>query len=100
VPLITHDYNALSSGKRDKPDAAYKQKLRAEDRRISFSASFERFCEFTNNGAPPAGTVTETGGLADLRKQIENAGGTMCIRSTPDFALMITLPEERENYGI
>ena len=57
-----------------------------------------RRAEFTNNGTPPAGEVAETGGLRDLRRQVENAGGSMTIRSAPEFALTITIPEE--DYGI
>ena len=53
----------------------------------------------TNNGEPPTDEVTETGGLADLRLQIENAGGTMRIDSLPRFVLTITVPKE-EAYGL
>ena len=56
--------------------------------------------QITNNGAPPAGAVTETGGLADLRRQLELAGGTMHIDSTPRFVLTITVPKEEKHYGI
>lgn len=53
----------------------------------------------TNNGEPPTGEVEETGGLADLRLQIENAGGTMRIDSQPRFVLTITVPRE-ERYAL
>jgi len=56
--------------------------------------------ELTNNGAPPQGPVAETGGLADLRRQLESAGGTMRIQSAPRFVLAITIPKEGEKYGI
>ncbi len=46
---------------------------------------------FTNNGRPPSRTVRETGGLADLRKRVEAAGGTMTIQSEPRFALELVL---------
>ena len=56
--------------------------------------------ELTNNGAPPEAPVAETGGLADLRKQVEAAGGSMKIRSAPGFALAITIQREGKGYGI
>ena len=48
----------------------------------------------TNNGAPPAGDITEGGGLSGLRRRVESAGGTMRLESRPSFALTITLPRE------
>ena len=48
----------------------------------------------TNNGAPPAGDITEGGGLSGLRRRVESAGGTMRLDSRPSFALTITLPRE------
>ena len=51
----------------------------------------------TNNGAPPAGEITEGGGLSGLRRRVEHAGGTMRVESRPVFALTITLPEEEES---
>jgi len=53
----------------------------------------------TNNGEPPTDEVAETGGLADLRHQIENAGGSMHVQSLPQFALTVTAPKE-EAYGL
>ena len=50
----------------------------------------------TNNGRAPDGPVTEGGGLTSLRKRIEQAGGTMRIRCTPRFCLIITIPTEKE----
>lgn len=47
---------------------------------------------FTNNGSVPKGPVVETGGLAVLRKAVEEAGGCMTIRSKPAFLLSITVP--------
>lgn len=48
----------------------------------------------TNNGAPPAGDITEGGGLSGLRRRVESAGGSMCVESRPAFALTVTLPRE------
>ena len=46
---------------------------------------------FSNNGLPPKAPVTETGGLAVLRKSVENAGGSMEIQSMPSFLLTISM---------
>ncbi len=44
----------------------------------------------TNNGKPPKGTITESGGLLSLRREIEAIGGTMRLDSDPGFKLTIT----------
>lgn len=49
--------------------------------------------ELTNNGNPPAGEISETGGLANLRRTVEATDGTMTIQSKPSFLLRLTLPE-------
>ncbi len=49
---------------------------------------------FTNDGLPPPQEVRETGSLADLRRQVEEAGGTMRIESSPAFRLILELPEQ------
>ena len=45
-----------------------------------------------NNGKPPERKVVEGGGLSDLRKRIEKAGGTMRIKSSPTYRLTVILP--------
>lgn len=45
----------------------------------------------TNNGKPPSGVIEETGGLGNLRKRIEKAGGTMKICSAPVFSLTLII---------
>lgn len=45
-----------------------------------------------NNGKPPEKTITEGGGLSNLRRRIERAGGTMTVQSLPEFALVIGIP--------
>lgn len=47
---------------------------------------------YSNNGRAPEGPVTETGGLAGLRRAAEAAGGSMTVRSEPAFLLTITVP--------
>lgn len=48
----------------------------------------------TNDGAPPAGVASETGGLANVRRAIERSGGTMDVRWAPRFAVVARLGEE------
>ena len=50
----------------------------------------------TNNGAPPAGEITEGGGLSALRRRIERSGGTMNVTARPRFSLAVQLPEKEE----
>ena len=45
-----------------------------------------------NNGRPPETTITEGGGLSNLRRRIERVGGTMTVQSLPEFALVIGIP--------
>ena len=54
---------------------------------------------FTNNGTPPCAPVKETGGLANLRRLTEKIGGTMTINSSPQFEMILHLPEKpKEEY--
>ncbi len=48
--------------------------------------------EFSNDGFHPEGPVKETGGLLNLRREVEQMGGTMEIESAPEFKLRLTLP--------
>ncbi len=58
---------------------------------------------FTNDGEVPRGAIVEGGGLSGLRKQVEDAGGTMTTRADPAFALTVTAPKRtgkpEENTG-
>ncbi|MGN0372749.1 MAG: hypothetical protein ACI4F3_08040 [Enterocloster sp.] len=45
--------------------------------------------ELTNSGRPPEGEIQETGGLKNLRRIVEQAGGTMTVESRPRFMLRI-----------
>ena len=49
---------------------------------------------FTNDGRVPEGEMRETGGLANLRRKAEEAGGRMEIRSLPVFEMRLTFPRE------
>lgn len=48
----------------------------------------------TNNGKPPEREIREGGGLSNLRRMTENAGGQMTVGSVPEFSLTITVPRE------
>lgn len=51
-----------------------------------------------NNGKPPKRTITEGGGLTNLRRRIEKSGGKMTVQSLPEFSLLIDIPKS-ENAG-
>lgn len=50
----------------------------------------------TNNGEAPKGEIIEGGGLSNLRKSVEAAGGEMNISHSPVFALILNLPREEQ----
>lgn len=45
------------------------------------------------NGTPPAEPIRESGGLLNLRRSVENAGGTMTITCKPQVTVWLVLPE-------
>lgn len=45
--------------------------------------------EITNNGKVPLTPVQEAGGLSNLRRMVERAGGIMTVESTPQFLLRL-----------
>ena len=47
--------------------------------------------EFTNNGKPPEGKITLSGGLDMLRCMVEDYGGEMEVLSDPEFKLIIKM---------
>ncbi|HPX70704.1 MAG TPA: hypothetical protein PLO47_03110 [Bacillota bacterium] len=47
-----------------------------------------------NDGRSPETEIAEGGGLSDLRRRIEKAGGTMTIQSRPKFKLTLNLPRK------
>lgn len=50
---------------------------------------------FTNNGKKPVGEIIEGGGLSSLRDKVSNMGGRMTIEKEPEFALTISVFDER-----
>lgn len=55
---------------------------------------------FVNDGEAPAAPVTETGGLATLRRRLEGAGGTMNVETAPVFRLTVVIPKEEDRHGL
>lgn len=51
----------------------------------------------TNNGEPPKGKIIEGGGLTNLRKSVEAAGGEMDISHSPAFTLILNLPRKEQD---
>ena len=49
---------------------------------------------FTNNGQQPMEEIREKGGLRSLRTMAEDLGGTMTVRSLPEFSITLELPKE------
>ncbi len=49
---------------------------------------------FTNNGKYIRGAVEEGGGLSGLRRQIEQAGGSMFVDNEREFRVTILIPKE------
>lgn len=54
----------------------------------------EYIAEFTNDGKKPSAPITEGGGLSNLRRQVERAGGTMETRFEPEFSLILKVPKK------
>ena len=48
---------------------------------------------FTNDGNPPAGEIRETGGLGNLKRQVEALGGRMELSAKPRFQMVLNLPK-------
>ena len=49
--------------------------------------------DFTNDGRQPSGPVTESGGLRELRRRLEAAGGSMRAGAEEGFRLSVIIPE-------
>lgn len=49
---------------------------------------------FTNDGEPPQEPIRELGGLHSLRRMVEEAGGSMTLKSAPCFRMTLLIPEE------
>lgn len=49
---------------------------------------------YENDGRQPTEPVRETGGLANLRKRLEQAGGSMTVETQPRFCLTVRFPND------
>ena len=56
---------------------------------IDISNDSKTVIVITNNGKPPKGAVTESGGLLSLRKSVEEEGGSKRIESDGAFRLIM-----------
>ena len=56
---------------------------------IDISKDSKTVIVITNNGKPPKGAVTESGGLLSLRKSVEEVGGSMRIECDGAFRLIL-----------
>lgn len=56
----------------------------------------EMHAQDDHSGGESPAEIRETGGLKNLRSQVEAVGGTMDVTGTPRFTLTITLPESRQ----
>ena len=73
--------NAVKHASGDRMDVT----LSREDESIKASLS--------TNGDPPKMPIRESGGLLNLRRSVEAAGGTMTVTADPQFTLTIILPD-------
>ena len=51
-------------------------------------------CTVRNNGRAPESPIRASGGLLSLTRMAEEAGGTLTIRSKPEFLLTLTIPAD------
>ena len=52
--------------------------------------------EITDNGRPPDGPIREGNGLGDLRRRLEEEGGSLAVRWAGGVRLSLELPAEGE----
>ncbi len=48
---------------------------------------------FTNDGDAPTEPIRETGGLGNLKQQVEALGGSMELSASPRFKMILTIPK-------
>ena len=49
---------------------------------------------FTNDGDAPKGEIHETGGLGNLKRQVEALGGSLELSASPRFKMILTIPKK------
>ena len=55
---------------------------------------------FTNDGDAPTGKLHETGGLGNLKRQVEALGGSMELSAEPRFKMILSIPKGRTRHGM
>ena len=55
---------------------------------------------FRNDGRKPHTAVREAGGLTELRRRIEKAGGQMQVTAQPEFCLAVTIPKGGKDHAV
>ena len=58
------------------------------------------YAVFENNGTAPLAVIEEKGGLANLRRRVEEAGGSVSIETEPRFRLSVTIPAGGDLHGL
>ena len=62
---------------------------------VSVLEEEKEYClTFTNDGNAPSGEIHETGGLGNLKRQVEALGGSMELSATPRFQMSLRLPKK------
>ncbi|MBR3509825.1 MAG: hypothetical protein IKO03_13775 [Lachnospiraceae bacterium] len=51
---------------------------------------------FTNDGNPPTGKIKETGGLGNIKREVEALGGSLTLSANPRFEMIICLPMQEK----
>ena len=62
------------------------------------SREYDYMVSFKNDGERPKKEITEGGGLSSLRKKVEGEGGTLTVRSLPEFEMIVTLPKRKGGF--
>lgn len=66
-----------------------------DELRVKLTEAGDRLSiRLTNNGVQPTAPIRESGGLKSLRALTEQAGGTMTVTVSPEFAVCLDLPKE------
>ena len=83
--------NKSSKGRRDKRRANWK--MSAPTLVKCSKCGGRQWIALSNDGRVPDSTVTEGGGLSNLRHRVEISGGRMTVQSLPEFSLVIEIPK-------
>lgn len=65
--------------------------------RVNETEDFYRIC-LTNGQKSRLENIVERGGLGSMRNDVEAVGGTMKIKTEPEFAIELTLPKKENDF--